>query len=284
MSRGLKGYAIVVLLLLIVIPAMLPQVMAEVETRKEIRAGNVLYNSDTSVIAILRALYHRETLANTDTEAFAVSPLSGAGNGLALAQTSSDTMVATQTGFTATLRYAWVPYEIGDKIGDSPEWAANLAPIGFAGIPVDTTIIFPQMTRLTRMSDSPGNKTDYAIDGNASVPMYPGNMMLVKNVTDNQGQNTVAFEWPPRNYWAPFTTPDEKLARQTIMQRMWANSHIIYKMDKAYVGETCFPEIICPYSEITTLFPQVPDREIIKSSLNMTHPGMHMRKIFWPVG
>ncbi len=65
---------------------------------------------------------------------------------------------------------------------------------------------------------------------------------------------------------------------------MWANSHIIYKMDKAYAGETCFPTLICPYTEISSLFPQVPDEEIINGTLNMTHPGMHMRKIFWPVG
>ena len=68
------------------------------------------------------------------------------------------------------------------------------------------------------------------------------------------------------------------------MQRMWANSHINHKMDKAYIGETCFPTLICPYKEITTLFAQVPDKAIINGALNMTHTGMHMRKIFWPVG
>jgi hypothetical protein len=265
--------------------AALPHAMAELESRREIRAGNVLYNSDTTIIAILRAISHQETLARTDTETFAMSPIStAAGGGLTLAQTSADTVVASQTGFTATLRYAWVPYEIGDKIGDSPEWAANVAPISFAGVPRDAMMIFPQMTVIKRMPDSTGNNITNIIDANASAPVYPGNIMVVKNVTDDHGVDTIVFERPPRDYWAPSTTPDEKIANKTIMQRMWANSHIIYKMDKAYMGETCFPTLICPYNSITSLFPQVPDSDIIKSSLNMTHPGMHMRKIFWPVG
>ena len=202
---------------------------------------------------------------------------------MTLAQTSADTAVAIQTGFTATLRYAWIPYEIGDKIGDSPEWAANVAPIGFAGIPMDAMMIFPQMTMINRMPDSAGNKINYLIDANASAPMYPGNMMLVKNVTDEQGRNTTVLDRPPRDYWTPYTTHGP-IDNKTIMQRMWANSHIIYKMDKAYAGETCFPTLICPYKEISSLFPQVPDEEIINGTLNMTHTGMHMRKIFWPVG
>ena len=181
------------------------------------------------------------------------------------------------------MRYAWVPYEIGDKIGDSPEWAANVAPIRFAGIPMDAMMIFPQMTMINRMPDSTGNKINYVIDANASAPMYPGNMMLVKNLRDEQGRNTTVLDRLPGNFWTPFATAED-IANKTILQRMWANSHIIYKMDKAYAGETCFPTLICPYKDIATLFPQVPDKDIINASLNMTHSGMHMRKIFWPVG
>jgi hypothetical protein len=256
-----------------------------IRVEKRNQGRYVLYNSDTSVIAILRALSHQETLARTDTETFAMSPLSPTtGNGLTLAQTSADTVVATQTGFTATLRYAWIPYEIGDKIGDSPEWAADVQPISVAGIPQGSKIMFPQMTLIKIMLDSTGNNATRIIDANASAPMYPGNTILLNNVTDNQGRITIVPGWPPRDYWTPYTTPDAKVANKTIMQRMWANSHIIYKMDKAYAGETCFPALICPYGAITSLFPQVPDKDIIAATLNMTHTGMHMRKIFWPVG
>lgn len=281
MSRRLKRFAVIVLLMLILTPALLPLTAAEFESRREIRAGNVLYNSDTSVIAILRALYHRDTLSRTDAESFAMSPISTPGNGISLAQTSSDTAVATQTGFTATLRYAWIPYEIGDKIGDSPEWVTNIAPVSFAGVQSGSMLIFPQMSMIKRMPGDADNNSSYIIDVNANIPAYPGNLMLLKNATDDRGGDSVVFERPPRDYWTPFATHQD-IANKTIMQRMWANSHIIYKMDKAYAGETCYPALICPYKDIATLFPQVPDRDIINSSLKMTHTGMHMRKIFWP--
>jgi hypothetical protein len=282
--RGLKRYASLVVLIFVVVSASLPPVTAEFEARGEIRAGDVLYNSDTSIIAILRAISHQETLTRTGTGTFAMSPLSGTGDGLTMAQTSADTTAASQTGFTATLRYAWVPYEIGDKIGDSSEWAANVQPISVAGIPQGSKIMFPEMTMIKSMPDSTGNNTTYLTDANASAPMYPGNTILMNNAVDDRGRNTTVPGWPPRDYWTPFTTPDENVASKTIMQRMWANSHIIYKMDKAYIGETCFPALICPYGEITSLFPQVPDKDIITATLNLTHTGMHMRKIFWPVG
>jgi hypothetical protein len=113
--------------------------------------------------------------------------------------------------------------------------------------------------------------------------MYPGNMMLVKNVTDEQGRNSTVLDRLPGNFWTPYATTED-IANRTILQRMWANSRIIYKMDKAYAGETCFPTHIYPHKGITTLFTQVPDQTIINAARNMTHPGMHMRKIFWPVG
>jgi hypothetical protein len=51
-----------------------------------------------------------------------MSPLSSAaGDGVAIAQTSDDTVVASQTGFIATLRYSWIPMDIGEMIGDIPE-------------------------------------------------------------------------------------------------------------------------------------------------------------------
>ena len=67
------------------------------------------------------------------------------------------------------------------------------------------------------------------------------------------------------------------------MQRMWANSHIIYKLDSAYVGETCFPDLIWPIRGTNSLIPMVPDDVAIRGALNVTRAGMHMRKIFWPV-
>ena len=282
MSRGLRRCAIIVLLLYIVAVASFPRTTAEVESRTEIKSGDLLYNRDEVAIIILRALFHQETLANTGTETFAMSPLSAASNGLNLAQASADTIVASQTGLSATLRFSWVPYDIGTKIGDSPGWAADVKPISLAGIPRDSMMIFPSMTMIKRIPYGTGNTFNYIIDANASLPVYPGNMMLVKNVTDDQGRITTILERPPRDYWAP-TTSAEEIADKTIIQRIWANSHIVYKMDEAYVGETSFPTLIWPVKGENTLIPMIPDQVAIEGAMNMTRSGMHMRKIFWPV-
>lgn len=283
MSRGLKKYAAIVLLICIVAAASLPPATAEFEIRKEVKAGDLLFNDDITAIAILRLIFHQEKLANTDTETFAMSPLSTAtDNGLTMAQASALSTAASHTGLITTLRYSWVPYDIGDKIGDSPYWAANVEPINFAGIPPNSMMIFPQMTMIKRMPNNMGNDFDHIIDANSSLPMYPGNMMLVKNVTDEHGRNTTAFERLPRDYWTPNASSQE-IANKTILKRMWANAHIVYIMDKAYIGETCSPTLICPYKNISTFMPLVPDDVAINGALNMTRQGMHMRKIFWPV-
>lgn len=282
MSRGLKRLAVLVVLVLIVVNASLVQAIAEFESRGEIRTGNVIYNSETTAIAILRAISHRETLARTDTETFAMSPLSGTdGKGLTIAQTSADTMVATQTGFIATLRYSWVPYDIGDKIGDSPEWAANVKPINIAGIPADSMMIFPSMTMIRRMPVDEAGNSSYIIDANASLPMYPGNLMSVENASVEQG--TTAPGHTTGDFWTPYL-PASEVANKTIIQRMWANAQIIYKLDDAYIGETCFPDHIWPVKSASIMIPMVPDDIVITGALNMTRDGMHMRKIFWPVG
>lgn len=264
---------------------MLPQATAVFEFRQELRAGNILYNNDVSGVLAIRALFHQETLANTDTEAFAMSPLLSTGNGLALAQTSDETVIAAQTGLDITARFAWIPYDVGHKIGDTPEWAASTQPINFAGIPIDSLMIFPSMTLIKRMPSSTVNNTNYIVDANASLPMYPGNIMLAKNITDEQGRNTTVLERPPRDYWTPYAS-DQEIANKTIMQRMWANSHIGLNLDRAYHGETCYPTLIYPVkaSDIITMMPLVPDSVSMGAALNLTHPGLHLRKAFWPVG
>jgi hypothetical protein len=282
--RGLKRHAVLVLLLGLVLAATLPAASAEFEFRKEVRAGNLLFNRDIIVVPIARALFHQETLATTDTEAFAMSPLpTTTGEGLSLAQTSSDTVAATQTGlFAVTLPFIWLPDYPSQMIGDSPTWAGNSQPISFAGLPQDTMMVFPQMTEITRIPISPGNY-DYDINIDNSIPVYPGNVMLSKNTTNARGQTVTTLERPPRPYMTLFASPGE-VANKTIMERMWRNVHLNYQLDRAYVGETAYPQLIYPIQDTYTLMPFVPDEVSIDAALNMTQGGRHMRRIFWPVG
>jgi hypothetical protein len=80
-----------------------------------------------------------------------------------------------------------------------------------------------------------------------------------------------------------FASPEE-VANKTIMERMWRNVHINYNLDRAYVGETAYPQLIYPIKDTYTLMPFVPDQVSLDAALNMTQDGRHMRRIFWPVG
>jgi hypothetical protein len=283
--RGLKGYAVIGLLLYVLLSISLQPATAEFEFRKEVRVGDVLFNQDIIILPLARAIFHEQTLAATDTEAFAFSPLSATGDdGISIAQTSAETMVATDTGlFAVTLPFLWLPEYPGQMIGDSPEWAAASEPIRFAGMPVNTMMVFPSMTEITRPETDRAYVSSYIIDANNSVPIFPGNMMLVKNSTDKDGKNVTTLERPPRPYMTLFASPEE-VAEKMIMERMWRNVHINYQLDRAYVGETCFPQLIYPIKETYTLMPFPPDPASLDAALNMTQGGRHIRRIFWTVG
>lgn len=287
MYRGYKRYAVLLLLLYIFMMAVLPLATAEFEFRRQIQAGDVLYNNEITILPIFRALFHQQTLATTDTEAFSLSPLvSAEGNGLGLSQTSDSTMVATETGlFAVTLPYIWLPEYPSEIIGDGLNWVQSSEPIRFAGLSANQMMIFPQMTQVTRMPnvDGPENDFTYAIDNNNSIPFPTGNTMLVNNVTNGQGQDETVLERPPHDYMTLFASP-EQVANKTILERMWRDVHLNYNLDRAYVGRTAYPDLIYPIKDTLTLMPTAPDEVSIRGALNMTKPGMHMRRILWPVG
>jgi hypothetical protein len=283
--RGLKRYAMIALVISIVLTASIPQSTAEFEFRKEIRAGDLLFNSETTIMPLIRSLFHQETVATTDTEAFAMSPLSStAGEGLTIAQTSADTAVATRTGvFVALLPFLRIDEYPGTTIGDGLNWVAKAEPITFAGLPKNTMMVFPGMDLIKRMDNAPGEDFSYVIDTTNSCPFLPGNVLDVKTVPNGRGGNETVFERKPKDYMTLIATP-EQVANKTIMERMWRNVHLNYNLDRAYVGETCYPSLIDPLKNPFELTPMVPDNRSISDSLNMTQPGKHLLRVFWPVG
>ena len=283
MFKGLKRYAVIGLLMYVVLSVSIMPVLAEFEFRKAVRIGDVLFNRDIIIVPIARAIFHQQTLATTDDEAFAMSPLpTETGEGLTLAQTSSDTVAATDTGlFAVTLPFIWLPDYPSQMIGDTPEWAGNTQPIRFAGLPENTMMVFPQMTEITRIPISPGNY-NYDINNDNSIPVFPGNVMLLKNTTNAEGQEVTTLERPTRPYMTLIASPEE-VANKTIMERMWRNVHLNYQLDRAYVGETAYPQLIYPVKDTYSLMPFVPDPVSLSAALNMTQSGRHMRRIFWPV-
>ncbi len=100
-------------------------------------------------------------------------------------------MAATQTGF---FNVVFPNFRIVDfpspPIGQGLAWVENIQPMRLAGLPQNTAMIFPAMTEITRIDNGTGtgNNASYIINNNFSQPYYPGNMMIVKNVTNEKGR------------------------------------------------------------------------------------------------
>lgn len=321
MSRRLRGYALALLLGFLLIPALLPAVRAELEVREEVRSGDVLFNNEIIADPFNQTLFHTQDAAMTETEAFSLAPAT-ADSGLSLAQTASVAATGTETGYFNIFPIPYVlPYDLvpGYPIGDTPAWVSHVGPIRVAGLPANTGIIFPDMTMVRKKvgqgvpvadqanvsspaqnktatagsgNTSAGNRTaspslpagsDLVVDANYSRPYLPGNLMKVSTVKNEAGQNETAIDRVPRAYQQIYATP-EQLANKTIIDRMWRDVHLNFNLDRAYSGETCNPDVICPLRNPLTLMPWYPTTLTVADALKMTQPGSHLKKIMWPVG
>ncbi len=282
----MTGYAIIVLAVYLVLLASIPIAGAEIEIRRGLRSGNMLYNDEVILAPFQYSIFHRDTAASTDTEAFAITRLSpDADNGITIAQSDASTVAATQTGFFNAILPNFRILDLpGPYIGQGTDWAGAVEPIRPAGLPMNTTMTFPDMTMIVHVDNATGNRTNASsiIDANNSRPLYPGNMMLVRNVTRENGRNETELVRVPRDYHKLIATPDY-IANRTIMERMWRNVHLNYYMDQAYSGETCFPDLVCPVKNPFTVMYFLPMNRSIGDALILTRPGQHIKKLFWGV-
>lgn len=318
MYRRVLQYAVAMLIVVVIIPGLVPASSAQFESRQELRSGDLLVNQETIIVPFQITLFHTQQATCTDTEAFASSPLpTAAGNGFSLAQTSAGTSTAAETGFFSVERAPYVlPFDQvpGIAIRDNPSWVASMGPIRFAGLPAGTGMIFPEMTMVTRrinqsmpainqtapgnltagqanQSGGPANRTfnaspsigyDYIIDANNSKPFLPGNVMLVKTVKNARGENETVIERVPKKYLQLYATPEE-IANRTILERMWRNVHLNFHMDKAYSGETCYPDLIFPVKNPFALMSYYPTPLTVVDAVKVTRPGTYIKKVMWPV-
>jgi hypothetical protein len=292
----------------------MPAAETELEIRQELRAGDLLYNNEIILAPFEITIFHGQTLAATDTEAFAASPLTITGDGgFSIAQTSDSTVAATQTGFFDVVfpNFRIVDFPTA-PIGQGLSWVQNVQPIRIAGLPQNTMMIFPEMTEITQIDSRTGldnytsdnssnyprynssNNTSYnssnntshnpgyIINNNFSKPYYPGNMMVVRNVTNDKGENETVIRPAPRDYMTIVATP-QQVANKTIIERMWRNVHLNYFLDWSYSGETCCPDQIWPVKNPYAVTFQIPLSRSNADALVLTRPGQHIKRLFWPV-
>ena len=216
-----------------------------------------------------------------------MSPLASADDdGFAIAKTSDRTVAASQTGF---FNVVFPNFRIVDfptaPIGQGLAWVQNVQPIRIAGLPQNTIMIFPAMTEITRIDNGTGrgaNNTSYIINNNFSKPYYPGNMIVVKNITNEKGQNQTVIDRAPRDYMTIIATP-EQIATKRSWRECGGMSISTINLDIAYSGETCFPDHIFPVKNPYAVTFYIPLNRSNSDALILTQPGRHLKRVFWPV-
>lgn len=289
---------ILAIVICILISAISPTANAEIEIRKELRSGDLLYNDEFIFTPFAATLVHSQSMAVSDSDAFALSFPSPGAESLTMAQTSDESLTASRTGFmTTVLPIVDITTYPGDPIGTGKFAIRPEASMRLAGLPYGTGIVFPAMTKISRNSSWIADARDnirginnssgsyppaYDIDVNSSIPYYPGNIMIPGNNTTATGKNETVLKPLPKSYMKLMFTPGE-VANKTVMERMWRNVHLNFALDQAYVGETCNPEWIWPKKEIYKLMLWVPQDKVISGALNITRPGTQLEHIFWPL-
>jgi hypothetical protein len=147
------------LALLVMITTVIPPSLAYRENQFELRAGNLLFQNQFYATSPTQKLFHSQSLAGTDSEAFSFTPASS--GGINLARSSSGEVVATDTGFfTAAFSFLKFNCPTGEgflhtSIGDP---LVTRSPV-FAGL------MFPAMTKKESMSDIAGGATPGSLSG-----------------------------------------------------------------------------------------------------------------------
>ena len=152
-----KGLAMAILIVLLC-ELLLPTIaFAYRESAMELIAGNVIVQNQSYSTANRQNLFHTQSAADTDTEAFAFGGTQD--GGIDLAQTSSEAAAAQETGFFNSSASSDVTLPVPLSQGYMGTFI--LDPISVVPAPVGAGVIFPRMIKtedLTGAGKSTGNQ------------------------------------------------------------------------------------------------------------------------------
>jgi hypothetical protein len=123
-----------------------------VERQAEVVCGNLLLQDQFYFTAPVQRLFHSQTAAGTDMEAFSFSPTPG--GGIALAQTSSGSMIATDTDFF----FSFSSFrKFNCPTGEGYMHTSIDDPL-VSRTPVFSSLILPSMTQKDKITDIAGGR------------------------------------------------------------------------------------------------------------------------------
>ncbi len=168
----------IVALLIVVVPVA-TQAQDYQERQLELVYGNLLFQNQFYFTAPIQALFHSQTAAGTASEAFSFSPV--AGGGIALAQTSSASEIATDTGFFTSFSSF---KRFNCPTGEGYMHTSINDPL-VSRTPVFSSLILPSMNKKDQITNTAGSAS-------GSAPVTAGGAGQDNNTTNSLAKQAAA--------------------------------------------------------------------------------------------
>jgi hypothetical protein len=232
-------------------------------------------------------LFHQSTLATTDDESFALSPVGN--NGVAIAQTSDEAVLAMTTGvfeasflFNPVINLGAAPVGVGQWGKPNP-----VGPARFYG----SALLYPEMV----VSGNLLGKGDLKSVLKSGFSFPPMQAVAANNTTWELGKlesskNAVGFNAIDKglpvilsaHHFDSVSNPAQ-ISNTSIIERMWRNTHQGSVLDYLYEGDTARPSWIVPLKKPFELIDCGNEQDAIKRGLEQTRPGTNLTRSFWPL-
>ena len=285
-----KSYVAVPLVALLLCTALMSCCTYATESRPELQYGNVVAGVDFINSGMSQDLFHSQTLAATDEEALAVSFLSGPGGTTlapTIAQTSTDTIAATSTGFFQS-NFQFSPVV---NVGAAPVGVGQFGKVS----PVRTApffgkaIMYPEMVvkgNLLGKGDLPTMmSTGFSFPPAQAIIANDTVWKLAKLESDQNaiGLNAIDKGLPVilSAHKFDFVSTPAQISNASIVERLWRNTHQGSMMNYLYEGDAAFPTWIAPVKNPLPLIDCGEGSAAVKSALNMTQAGKFLSRSFW---
>jgi hypothetical protein len=258
---------------------------AGLEFKPELRYGNVVAGIDFTSSGMSQDLFHKETLASSDTEAMAIS-FPGGGPGATIAQSSDRTIAGSATGFV-TADYAFYPcVNYGAApVGFGHMWDPYpVTPALFYG----NSLLFPEMVAQRNLIDNEELRRLDAPKITLPPPEAAGATSQLMGLYGLEGINNSS--WGAREGGMPvilstrtidFDASPAQINNTSIVERLWRNSHLGHLLPYAYEGDAAYPSWLMPVKNPYGLMEMQCPTNVFSLALDKTRPGSYLIRSFW---
>ena len=270
---------------------------AGTESKAEFWCGNVIIGADSIDAGISQDLFHQQTLSTTSDQSIAISFLDDSSDSAgtagaesvspSISQTSSDTAVATSTGFFES-NYMFNP---GINFGAAPVGVGQFG----AANPVTTarfsasSLFYPEMV----MQGNLRNHSKTNVTESYPVTLPPGKAggatSLIQRLANEQ-DNKSAIGFDARDENMPVILSEDtidydalpdQINNTSIVDRLWRNTHQGSVLNYAFEGDAASPLWIAPMKNPNLLIDCGDPYDTIKNALVLTMPGKTLTRAFW---